>query len=142
MSGCRSRNSSAISSTSRVVVPFARLRKLAAWIAGPSAIGSVNGMPSSITSAPPSTTASRLAAVSPSPAVMKQTSAGRPLAKAEERRVISVGKNGAEEGAGQCNRADNYKPQADRHAIERGVELSLEVVPGHEIVVACVDFRR
>src|SRR5688572_4464430 len=48
-------------------------------------------MPSSITSAPPATSASRLAAVSPSPAVMKQTSAGRPLAKAEERRVIQAG---------------------------------------------------
>src|SRR6187402_2420404 len=142
MSGCRSRNSSAISSTSRVVVPLPRERKLAAWIAGPSAIGSVNGMPSSITSAPPSTSASRLAAVSPSPAVMKHTSAGRPLAKAVERRVMSVGKNGAEDGAGQRNRADNDKAQADRHAVERGAELSLEEIPGHEVVVARVDFRR
>ena len=57
--------------------PRPRLRRFAAWIAGPSAIGSVNGMPSSITSAPPSTSASRIAAVSPSPAVTKVTSAGR-----------------------------------------------------------------
>ena len=39
--------------------------ELAAWIAGPSAIGSVKGMPSSITSAPPSTSASSTAAVGP-----------------------------------------------------------------------------
>ena len=63
-----------------MVVPAARLRRFAAWIAGPSAIGSVNGMPSSITSAPPSTSASRIAAVAPagSPAVTKETSAGWP----------------------------------------------------------------
>ena len=35
-----------------MVCPALSARKPAAWIAGPSAIGSVNGMPSSITSAP------------------------------------------------------------------------------------------
>ena len=35
-----------------MVAPAASARTPAAWIAGPSAIGSVNGMPSSITSAP------------------------------------------------------------------------------------------
>ena len=35
-----------------MVCPAASARRPAAWIAGPSAIGSVNGMPSSITSAP------------------------------------------------------------------------------------------
>jgi hypothetical protein len=33
-------------------MPASSARKPAAWIAGPSAIGSVNGIPSSITSAP------------------------------------------------------------------------------------------
>jgi hypothetical protein len=33
-------------------MPLFSARKDEAWIAGPSAIGSVNGMPSSITSAP------------------------------------------------------------------------------------------
>jgi hypothetical protein len=65
-----------------VVVPAPRLRRFAAWIAGPSAIGSVKGMPSSITSAPPSTSASRISATqSPSgegsPAVTNVTSAAR-----------------------------------------------------------------
>ena len=56
---------------------------LAAWIAGPSAIGSVNGMPSSIASAPPATSASRIgpvASVVGSPAVTNATSAARPAA--------------------------------------------------------------
>ena len=35
-----------------MVCPALSARRHAAWIAGPSAIGSVNGMPSSITSAP------------------------------------------------------------------------------------------
>ena len=51
-----------------------------AWIAGPSAIGSVNGMPSSITSAPAGS-ALRIASEvsgSGSPAVRKVTSAARP----------------------------------------------------------------
>jgi hypothetical protein len=34
------------------VMPVRKARNEEAWIAGPSAIGSVNGMPSSITSAP------------------------------------------------------------------------------------------
>jgi hypothetical protein len=35
-----------------MVCPAFKARRPAAWIAGPSAIGSVKGMPSSITSAP------------------------------------------------------------------------------------------
>ena len=61
-------------------------------IAGPSAIGSVNGMPSSTTSAPPSTRASRIADVWPgvgSPPVTNAAMTGRPLAKADAKRVIS-----------------------------------------------------
>ena len=71
-------------------VPAVSERMLAAWIAGPSAIGSVKGMPSSITSAPPATNASRIAGVaaaSGSPAVTKHTSAALPLAKASDSRV-------------------------------------------------------
>src|SRR5215472_13136835 len=51
------------------------------WIAGPSAIGSVKGMPSSITSAPAAGSAHRIAsevAGSGSPAVRNVTSAARP----------------------------------------------------------------
>ena len=49
------------------------------WIAGPSAIGSENGTPSSIMSAPPSCMASRIGTVSWGvgyPAVTKVTNAG------------------------------------------------------------------
>src|SRR5262245_40813225 len=52
-----------------------------AWIAGPSAIGSVNGMPSSITSAPAAGSALRIASdvsASGSPAVRNVTNAARP----------------------------------------------------------------
>ena len=58
-------------------------RRPPAWIAGPSAIGSVNGMPSSITSAPAFGSAFRIASevfVSGSPAMVKVTSAGAAFA--------------------------------------------------------------
>src|SRR5262245_55161430 len=61
-----------------------------AWIAGPSAIGSVNGMPSSITSAPAFGSALMSASeVSPSgsPAVRNVTSAARPCAFSSAKRV-------------------------------------------------------
>jgi hypothetical protein len=45
-------NSATIASVFLSVWPAFRARWPAAWIAGPSAIGSENGIPSSITSAP------------------------------------------------------------------------------------------
>ena len=66
-----------------MVWPALSARTPAAWIAGPSAIGSVNGMPSSITSAPAFGSALAMAsevAVSGSPAMVKVTSAARPSA--------------------------------------------------------------
>ena len=77
------RNSITISSTCHKLVPWARARSQASWITGPSAIGSENGTPSSITSAPPFTSACISATVCcgcGSPAVMYGTSALRPLA--------------------------------------------------------------
>src|SRR5262245_32908059 len=61
-----------------------------AWIAGPSAIGSVNGMPSSITSAPAFGSALMSASdvsTSGSPAVMNVTNAARPCAFSSAKRV-------------------------------------------------------
>src|SRR5579872_1874200 len=49
---------SAIHKTSLIFVPFFRARYDAAWITGPSAIGSENGTPSSIASAPARASAS------------------------------------------------------------------------------------
>ncbi len=46
------RISRTISKTLSVVTPFFKARALAAWITGPSAVGSEKGMPSSIRSAP------------------------------------------------------------------------------------------
>ena len=46
------RRSSTMSKILSVVTPPVRARKFAAWITGPSAVGSENGMPSSIRSAP------------------------------------------------------------------------------------------
>src|SRR6202040_1343234 len=64
------------------------------WIAGPSAIGSVNGMPSSITSAPAAGSAHRIASEvsgSGSPAVRNVTSAARPArARSAKRASIRV----------------------------------------------------
>ena len=57
------------------------------WITGPSAIGSENGTPSSITSAPACTSAcitGTVASSDGSPAVMKGTSALRPEALSRE----------------------------------------------------------
>src|SRR5262245_13621036 len=76
------------------VCPALRARRPAAWIAGPSAIGSVNGMPSSITSAPAPGSARRMASEvseSGSPAVRNVTSAARPsFFNAAKRRSIRV----------------------------------------------------
>src|SRR5262245_61334256 len=67
------------------------------WIAGPSAIGSVNGMPSSTTSAPAAGSALRMASEvsgSGSPAVTNVTSAARPsvLSSAKRRSMrVAIG---------------------------------------------------
>ena len=83
-----------------MVAPAASARTPAAWIAGPSAIGSVNGMPSSITSAPAAGSALTIAgalAASGSPAIRKVTSAARPsalsAAKRLSMRVVMRGNN-------------------------------------------------
>src|SRR5258705_11966478 len=73
-----------------IVCPALSARCDDAWIAGPSAIGSVNGMPSSIMSAPAFGSALiRASEVSPSgsPAVRKGTSAARPCAFSSAKRV-------------------------------------------------------
>src|SRR5215831_3053049 len=72
------------------VCPALSARCEDAWMAGPSAIGSVNGMPSSITSAPAFGSALMSASeVSPSgsPAVTNVTSAARPCAFRSAKRV-------------------------------------------------------
>src|SRR6476620_12474864 len=74
------RNVATMASTSARPTPCASARSLARWMTGPSAIGSENGTPSSITSAPPPTSAcmsgTALAGVG-SPAVTKGISAFR-----------------------------------------------------------------
>src|ERR1700722_3378827 len=70
-----------MSSTRASVMPEASALWEEAWIAGPSAIGSENGMPSSIRSAPALGSCSRMAklvSASGSPAVMNGTNAARP----------------------------------------------------------------
>src|SRR4029077_10868894 len=70
----------AISSTLTMVVPALRARSEPAWMTGPSAIGSENGTPSSIRSAPPRSSAATSAGVRAgvgSPAVKYATSAAR-----------------------------------------------------------------
>src|ERR1044071_8998769 len=79
-----------------MLAPAFRARTEEACTAGPSAIGSVKGMPSSITSAPAAGSLSRMAklvSMSGSPAVIKGTKAARPSffrrAKVSARRLIS-----------------------------------------------------
>ncbi|MNR13723.1 hypothetical protein D3C85_1301470 [compost metagenome] len=77
------RNSRTMSSTLRRPTLCSSARSLARWITGPSAIGSENGMPSSITSAPPSTRPCIRLTVRPglgSPAVMNGIRAFSPAA--------------------------------------------------------------
>src|SRR5689334_14926445 len=75
------RNFFTISSTLTMLAPALSARTEDACTAGPSAMGSVKGMPSSITSAPAAGSFSRIAklvSMSGSPAVMKGTKAARP----------------------------------------------------------------
>src|ERR1700691_5178026 len=70
-----------ISSTLTILAPAFKARTEEAGAAGPAAIGSLKGMPSSITSAPAAGNFSRMAklvSMSGSPAVMKGTKAARP----------------------------------------------------------------
>ena len=67
-----------ISKILSVVVPAESARTFALWITGPSAVGSENGIPSSIRSAPPSAIARTAFAVvsrSGSPQVINATNA-------------------------------------------------------------------
>ena len=57
------RNAATIASTSARPTPCASARSEARWITGPSAIGSENGTPSSITSAPALTSACMIGTV-------------------------------------------------------------------------------
>ena len=59
----RARNPRTASSTCRVPMPRDSARSDAFWMTGPSAIGSENGTPSSITSAPPAASASMMSTV-------------------------------------------------------------------------------
>ena len=66
--------------TSPGFTPLASARSLARWITGPSAMGSENGIPSSIASAPAATSLCIIATVidgSGSPAVMNGINAAR-----------------------------------------------------------------
>src|SRR5579859_7654492 len=88
------RNFFTISSTLAMPAPDFSARTDEACTTGPSAIGSVKGMPNSITSAPAAGSFSRMAklvSMSGSPAVMKGTKAARPScsrrAKVSDRRV-------------------------------------------------------
>src|SRR5262245_56514415 len=90
VSGSPLRKARTIASVFFSVCPALSARCDDAWIAGPSAIGSVNGMPSSITSAPAFGSALMSASeVSPSgsPAVRNVTSAARPCAFSSAKRV-------------------------------------------------------
>src|SRR5258705_4569070 len=91
---CAWRKMRTISSVFVMVCPALSARCDDIWIAGPSAIGSVNGMPSSITSAPAAgsarTSASDVSG-SGSPAVRNVTSAARPAVfSSAKRRSIRV----------------------------------------------------
>ena len=76
-----SRNAATMVRTSSRPTPLASARSDARWTTGPSAIGSENGTPSSITSAPAEVSArisGTVAASEGSPAVMYGISAARP----------------------------------------------------------------
>src|SRR6185436_5547519 len=78
------RNARTMSSTIARPTPCASARSEARWMTGPSAIGSENGTPSSITSAPAVTNASRIGSVCAgvgSPTVTYGMSAVRPAAR-------------------------------------------------------------
>src|SRR5579884_2512795 len=82
----------AMSSTVRRVVPARRARSDPRWITGPSAIGSENGTPSSIRSAPPRSSAATIRAVysgEGSPAVMYAIRPARPspLSRSNNERI-------------------------------------------------------
>src|SRR6266403_2455128 len=81
---CRTR-----SITRASVAPFFRARSDARWIVGPSASGSLNGTPSSITSAPASARARTnlcVASSDGSPAVMYATMPSSPAVRSSEKR--------------------------------------------------------
>ena len=63
------RTARAMAKISRMVVPRCSARCAAAWMTGPSAMGSENGTPSSMQSAPASARARMMSAVGPSPQV-------------------------------------------------------------------------
>src|SRR5690606_511301 len=82
------RNARTTSSTSASFTPWASARSLARWMVGPSAIGSENGTPSSMMSAPAAThrcRTSRVTARVGNPTVMYGISALRPAARSRSK---------------------------------------------------------
>src|ERR1043165_2013075 len=90
----RSRTARAIVKMSPIVVPFASARIAAAWITGPSAIGSENGTPSSIASAPASASARMMSAVGPSPHVTYPIRPRRPSSRRRRKSCLTRFKRG------------------------------------------------
>src|ERR671935_1359499 len=91
--GTRSLSRAATSRTPCSVAPVASARVPAAWITGPSASGSENGTPSSITSAPASAQASPMAVEAfrfGNPPIMYGISAARPSAALNAAAMRSV----------------------------------------------------
>src|SRR5690606_35867885 len=83
-----SRKARTTASTSASFTPCASARSLARWIVGPSAIGSENGTPSSMMSAPAATHWRRTSSVTArvgNPTVMEGISALRPAARSRSK---------------------------------------------------------
>jgi hypothetical protein len=79
--GCLLRKSRIRSKLSSTFAPALSARSAAAWITGPSATGSLNGMPTSTMSAPASTNVSSsvaLVSLSGSPSIRKAPNAPSP----------------------------------------------------------------
>src|SRR5690606_37947849 len=105
----------------------ARARSELRWITGPSAIGSENGTPSSMQSAPAATSAcitGTVASSEGSPAVMKGIRALRPSArrraKAESMRLIAGAPGSARAGARGTGKTCRRRPASEFDAFARG----------------------
>src|SRR6266404_869616 len=111
------RKAAVMVSTSSRPTPLASARSDARWMTGPSAIGSENGTPSSITSAPAAVSArisGTVAASVGSPAVMYGISATRPaarsLSKVASMRFIRPGLRHHDIGAARPSRSSSCVP--------------------------------
>src|SRR5262249_40538414 len=128
------RKSRTISTVLCMVCPALSARCEDIWIAGPSAIGSVKGMPSSTMSAPAAGIARRMASevcASGSPAVRNVTSAARPCAFSSAKRrsmrvlmAISLENQSAEPLRPRPHTAGNRTLEGPQHnSHERADEL-------------------